>query len=104
EWHQALTIRSPFPNDELYDPEFFYYQIEWRPTEIIWRIGPSKDKLQVIGYMNDEVTMIPNNQMVMLVTQEYHRTDWWPPMPFPQEFIPYLKDDLHGKIYGFEVE
>ncbi len=103
-WHQALTIRTPVSNDELYGKDYYYYQIEWKPTEIIWRIGPSKDKLVVVGYMNDEVTMIPNNQMVMLVTQEYHRTDWWPPMPFPQEYVPFLKSDLHGKIYDFEVE
>jgi hypothetical protein len=103
-WHQALTIRTPVPNDELYNPDYFLYQIEWKPTEIIWRIGPSKDRMRVVGYMNDEVTMIPNNQMVMLVTQEYHRTDWWPPMPFPQEYVPFLKEDLHGKIFDFEVE
>jgi hypothetical protein len=103
-WHQALTIRTPVPNDELYRPDYFFYQIEWLPTRIIWRIGPSKDRMRVVGYMDDQVTMIPNNQMVMLVTQEYHRTDWWPPMPFPQEYVPFLKEDLHGKIFDFEVE
>jgi len=103
-YYQAVTIRNPVSNADLYTPEFYYYQIEWRPNEIIWRIGPSKDQMRVIGYMNDEITMIPNNQMVMLVTQEYHRTDWWPPMPFRQEYIPFLKNDLEGKVFDFEIE
>lgn len=103
-WYQAITIRNPVSNADLYTPDFYYYQIEWRPTEIIWRIGPSKDRMRVIGYMNDEITMIPNNQMVMIVTQEYHRTDWWPPMPFRQEYVPFLKNDLEGKVYDFEIE
>lgn len=103
-WHQAITTRMPVKNSDLYSPPFYYYQIEWRPNEIIWRIGPSKDKLDVIGYVNDEVTSIPNNQMIMIITQEYHLTDWWPPMPFKQEYIPFLKNDLLGKIYEFEIE
>lgn len=103
-WHQAITTRTAVKNEDLYSGPFYYYQIEWRPNEIIWRIGPSKDQLKVVGYMNDEITMIPNNQMVMIVTQEYHLTDWWPPMPFKQEYIPFLKNDLIGKIYEFEIE
>lgn len=103
-WHQAITIKTPVKNNELYDGEYYYYQVEWKPNEIIWRIGPDKKHLKVVGYMNDEITMIPNNQMVMIVTQEYHLTNWWPPMPFKQEFIPFLKNDLVGKIYEFEIE
>lgn len=103
-WHQAITTRMPVKNSDLYSPDFYYYQIEWRPNEIIWRIGPSKDQLKVIGYVNDEITSIPNNQMIMIVTQEYHLTEWWPPMPFKQEYIPFLKNDMIGKIYDFEIE
>jgi hypothetical protein len=103
-WHQAITTRTPVKNSDLYSPDFYYYQIEWRPNEIIWRIGPSKDQLNVIGYVNDEITSIPNNQMIMIVTQEYHLTEWWPPMPFKQEFIPFLKNDMIGKIFEFEIE
>ncbi|MFZ4613119.1 MAG: hypothetical protein ACOYNH_05500, partial [Bacteroidia bacterium] len=79
-------------------------QIEWKPGEIIWRIGPDKNKLKEIGYMNDNYSSIPNNQMVLLVTQEYHQSSWWPPIPFKQEFIPYPKNDIIGKVFSVEVE
>lgn len=103
-YYQALTIRKAIKHAEINEKDFYYYQIEWKPNEIIWRIGPSKDKMQVVGYMNDKITSIPNNQMIMIITQEYHLSDWWPPIPFKQEFIPFNKTDMVGKVYEVEVE
>ncbi len=103
-YYQALTTRHAVKQSEILEPEFYYYQIEWKPNEIIWRIGPSKDKMVVVGYMNDLVTSIPNNQMILVISQEYHLSDWWPPIPFKQELIPFPKNDLVGKVYEVEVE
>jgi len=104
DYYQALTIKHEEKNSELFNGEFYFYQIEWKPGEIIWRIGPDKNKLKEIGYMNDNYSSIPNNQMVLLVTQEYHQSSWWPPIPFKQEFIPYPKNDIIGKVFSVEVE
>ena len=101
--YKALTIKSPISN-EFFKEDYYYYEIEWRPNEIIWRVGPSEDKMQVVGYMNDEYTAIPNNQMLCIVTQEYHYSEWWPPIVFEQGLIPYNKSDIEGSVYEIVVE
>ena len=84
--------------------EYYYFQIEWRPNEIIWRVGPEKENLHVVGYMNDKVTTIPNNQMLAVITQEFHFSEWWPMSPYKQENIPFSKEDLNGMLYSLEIE
>jgi len=101
--YKALTTKTPISND-VFKEDYYYYEIEWRPTEIIWRIGPSPDKMEVVGYMNDEYTLIPNNQMLCIITQEYHYSEWWPPVVFYQGLIPYNKTDIEGRVYEIVVE
>jgi hypothetical protein len=106
-WHKyynATTIRNPISNNELFDAEYYYYEIEWKPNEIIWRVGPSLDKMKVMGYMNSTFTAIPNNQMRAIVTQEYHYGEWWPPIVWDQKNIPYPKNDIKGKVYEIIIE
>ena len=101
--YKALTIRTPISN-EVFKNDYYYYEIEWRPTEIIWRIGPTPDDMHVVGYMNEENTCIPNNQMICIMTQEYHYSEWWPPVVFWQGLIPYNKTDIEGEIFEIAVE
>jgi hypothetical protein len=103
-WYKAVTSKYPASDEELFGGNGYYFQIEWKPREIIWRIGPSKDKLRVVGYMNDRVTSIPNNQMLMVLTQEYHPSQWWPESQYEQEYIPFLMKDLEGRLYEVEIE
>jgi hypothetical protein len=104
EWYNAVTQKNPVPDDVLFKPDYYYFQIEWKPREIIWRIGPEKDKLRVVGYINDEITSIPNNQMLMIFTQEYHYSSWWPKSPFKQENVPFPAKDMEGIIYEVTIE
>ena len=106
-WHKyynATTIRNPAPNKELFDNEYYYYEIEWKPNEIIWRAGPSLDNMKVMGYMNNSFTAIPNNQMLAVVTQEFHYGEWWPPIVWDQKNIPYPKKDMVGKVFEIIIE
>lgn len=102
--YRALTQKQYESDDELFAGEFYYFEIEWKPNEIIWRIGPNPEKMRVVGYMNDEISTIPNNQMTLIVTQEYHNTKWWPGSPFIQENIPFPSKDLIGEIYELVIE
>lgn len=102
--YKAITSKYPIKNNKLYDPEFFYYEIEWKPTEIIWRAGPTPDNMEICGYMNDEYTSIPNNQMLCIITQEFHYAEWWPFQPFSQNGVPFPKNDIKGKVYEIVVE
>jgi len=104
EKYRALSQKTYQSDDELFGSDYYYFEIDWRPTEIIWRIGPSPDKMRVVGYMNDQSTSIPNNQMTLIVTQEYHNTKWWPGSPFDQENLPFPSKDLIGKIYELVIE
>ena len=103
-YYNATTIRTPISNNELFDSEYYYYEIEWKPDEIIWRVGPSLNNMKVMGYMNNTFTSIPNNQMRAVVTQEYHYGEWWPPIVWDQKNIPYPKSDIVGKVYEIVVE
>ncbi|MCX6252155.1 MAG: hypothetical protein NTX61_15580 [Bacteroidetes bacterium] len=102
--YRALTEKTPEPDDELFGSPYYYFQIDWEPTEIIWRIGPSKDKLRVVGYVNEMVTSIPNNQMFLIITQEFHNTKWWIGSPYSQDNIPFPKNDIVGEIFEITIE
>ena len=103
-WYQALTTRTPEKDDELFKSTYYYYQFEWTPEYIIWRVGSEKNKLRVVGYMDNTVTSVPNNQMIAVITQEYHLSEWWPPIPFKQEYIPFPKNNITGELYELTIE
>ena len=103
-FYKALTSKIPVSHEELYKNDYFYFEIEWLPTKIIWKIGPEKNKLRTICAMKDEFSSIPNNQMVMIFTQEWHNQEWWPTAPFKQNFIPYPSKDIVGEILEVDVE
>lgn len=103
-WYKALTTKVPAKNKEVFGSEFYYFEIEWLPTKLIWRIGPSPDKLRIVCIMDESVTAIPNNQMIPIITQEWHSQEWWPTAPFKQNFIPFPKKDIVGKIMEIVVE
>lgn len=103
-WYQAITIRTPQDHDEMFKRDHYWYEIEWTPEHIAWRIGPEKDQLELVGYMDKTVTMIPDNQMVVVVTQEFHDSEWWKPAPFNQRNIPYPKNPVVGKVLAVEIE
>ena len=100
---QAMTIRAPISSN-VFKNEYYYYEIDWEPKSITWRLGPSPDKMQVVGYMSDEYSSIPDNQMLCIVTQEYHYSEWWAPVVFWQGLIPYNKSDIVGKVFEIVVE
>ena len=102
--YRALTEKSLEKDDALFKSDFYYFEIDWRPTEIIWRIGHDLKHLRVVGYMNDKVTSIANNQMLFIITQEFHNTQWWPGTPYKQENIPFPSKDMVGEIYDFTIE
>lgn len=102
--YRALTEKKEESDDELFGSDYYYFEIEWKPTEIIWRIGPQPDKMRIVGYMNDKVTSIPNNQMLLIITQEYHNTKWWPGAPYSQDNLPFPLNDIPGEIYELVIE
>ncbi len=102
--YRALTQKSPERDDELFGSSYYYFQIDWQPDKIIWRIGPSKDKMRVVGYMDDKVTSIPNNQMLLIITQEFHNTKWWVGSAYSQDNTPFPKVDYVGEIFELTIE
>jgi hypothetical protein len=103
-WYQALTTKYPVKDDELNKRDYYYYQIEWKPDTLIWRIGPEKDNMKIVCFMDAKITTVPNNQMLMVITQEYHPSIWWPESPQLLEYIPFPKNSIEGKILEIEIE
>lgn len=103
-WYKALTIKTPENDDELFGKSRYWYEIEWTPESITWRVGPDKDHMRAVGYMNNDYTVIPDNQMSLIISQKFPDSDWWVPAPYDQRYIPYPKNPLTGKIYAVEVE
>lgn len=101
--YRALTSRIGL-NPNIFSQDYYYYEIEWKPTEIIWRVGPNPENMQVVGYMSEKETSIPNNQMNAIITQEFHYSQWWLPEVFEQGNVPFPKNDLVGKIYEITIE
>ncbi len=102
--YRALTEKTPERDDELFGSPWYYFQIDWQPDKIIWRIGPSKDKMRVVGYVDDKVTSIPNNQMLLIITQEFHNTKWWIGSAYSQDNTPFPKVDYVGEIFEVTIE
>lgn len=96
-WYKALTSKYENPQSQTLGKPF-YFEIEWKPTEIIWRLGQSKNQMKVIGDMNNTTTKIPNNQMIAVITQEFHDGSWWPTAPFNQNNVPFPKSDIKGYV------
>lgn len=103
-FNKLITSKVSAPHDEVFDGDYYYFEIDWQPTRIIWRIGKDKKNMKEICRMNDKMTSIPNNQMIMLLTQEFHYQEWWPTAPFLQNYIPFPKNNLEGKLLEIEIE
>ncbi|HOY39043.1 MAG: hypothetical protein KBB11_02595 [Bacteroidales bacterium] len=102
--YRAVIEKYFISDDEVFGRDYYYFQIDWQPDKIIWRIGPEKDKLFVVGFVDESISMIPNNQMLLIITQEFHNTQWWPGSPYLQENIPFPKNAITGEIYEITIE
>jgi hypothetical protein len=102
--YRAVTEKSMEPDDALFGPNGYWFEITWRPDEIIWRVGPSPDELRVVGYMNSSMTSVPNTPMSLVVSQEFHNTRWWPGSPYEQGCVPFPSKDLVGRVFEVRVE
>ena len=101
---RSKFIRTPINEDKIFKRDYYYFQIGWYPDSIVWKIGPSMDKLYTVGYMDKTITKIPDNQMLAVMSQEFHHGDWWPPVAFHQDNIPYPKNDIIGKLFEIRIE
>ncbi|MGP1514734.1 MAG: hypothetical protein ACTTJH_02110 [Bacteroidales bacterium] len=101
--YRNLSSRVELSNNIFLEP-YYYYVIEWKPNEIIWYVGKDLKNLTVVGYMSSQFTEIPNNQMVPVITQEYHYSEFWPPVIFEQGNLPYQSEDTKGILYELIVE
>ncbi len=102
--YRAVTTKHMAPDDDLFGSEYYYFQIDWQPDKIIWRIGPEKNKLYEVGYIDNTISAIPDNQMLLIITQEFHNTNWWPGSPYLQENIPFPAKDYVGEVYEITIE
>ena len=104
DWQKMLISKAPVVYSRIAASNYFFFEIEWQPTKIIWRVGPERDKMEVLCVMDDSITTIPNNQMLPVVTQEWLTKAPWYLSSYEQNFIPYPKDDVVGRIMELWVE
>lgn len=102
-FNKLITSKISAPHKEVFNDDFYYFEIDWQPQRIIWRIGKDKNNLREICRMDNTMTSIPNNQMLMVMSQEFHYQEWWPTAPFLQNFTPFPKNNLVGKLLEVEI-
>ncbi len=102
--YRAVTEKSMEADDALFGPDGYWFEIDWRPDEIIWRIGTSPDKLRTVGYMNSGMTSVPEVPMWLVISQEFHNTTWWPGSPYDQAGVPFPAKDIEGRLFSVIVE
>ena len=42
--------------------------------------------------------------MLLIITQEFHNTKWWPGTPYSQDNIPFPANDILGKVFDLTIE
>lgn len=106
----------PLMDDATFFDGSLCYEIEWKPTELIFKIGTAWDNLTTYGYFNSDFTLIPNVPMSLIIAQ--HQLSTFDDLSTPQDesgkpynynahhhqFIPFWKDDIVGKVIEFTVE
>ncbi|MEO6304287.1 MAG: hypothetical protein ABIP51_14065 [Bacteroidia bacterium] len=102
-FNKLITSKVAVAHKEVFNDDFYYFEIDWQPQRIIWRIGKDKKNMREICRMDGNMTAIPNNQMLMVMSQEFHYQEWWPTAPFLQNYIPFPKNDLIGKLLEVEI-
>ncbi len=55
DWYKAITLKNVNHQNNIVG-DIMYYEIDWQPDRIIWRIGISKNDMKVIGYMDSSST------------------------------------------------
>ncbi|MGZ4085831.1 MAG: hypothetical protein ACXVPD_00115 [Bacteroidia bacterium] len=103
-FNKLVTAKKSAPHEEVFNDDYYYFEIDWQPERIIWRIGKDKASLKEICRMDGTMTSIPNNQMVMVMSQEFHYQEWWPTAPFKTNFIPFPKNNIVGELLEVEIE
>lgn len=103
DWYKALTTKTEINHDSIFNRPY-YYEIDWQPDKITWRIGLDRNNMLEVAYMDNTVSSVPDNQMVVVFTQEFHDSKWWPLSPFLQELVPYPKNDIMGEILELQIE
>lgn len=102
-WYKALTIKTESPSAETVGG-IYYYEIDWKPNSITWQIGTDSESMKEIGFMDNTITKIPDNQMVPVMSQEFHYGHWWPMAPYSQGDIPYPASPISGALYEIVIE
>jgi len=101
-WYKALTLKYQAEHNVIFGQPY-YFEIGWYPDRIEWKIGKTPETMELIGYMDNTVTTIPDNQMIIVFSQEFHDSSWWPLSPFAQDNIPFPEKDIEGQIYEIEI-
>ncbi len=102
-WYKAISIKTERDHD-LTVGSPIWYEIDWRPDTIQWRIGTSPDAMDLVGYMDATGTKVPNNQMSPVMSQEWHYSHWWVTNPYPQGSLPYPKNPIKGMLFEIIIE
>lgn len=102
--YRAVTQKTLELDSVLFGPGGYWFEIDWRPEEIFWRIGATPDDMRVVGYMNSTMTEIANVPMDLLISQEFHNTRWWPGSTYEQGYIPFPAKDYVGEVYEVVIE
>lgn len=95
----AIKQASRIKHDELFGKDF-WYEIEWTPTEVFYRIGPDENNLQLVGYMDGDRVKLPEAAETLIINIEFlGNAD-----TYATEDIPFNSEPITAKIKQVIIE
>lgn len=95
----AIKQASRMNHDDMFGKDF-WYEIEWTPTEVFYRIGPTENNMQLVGYMDGTQVKLPEAAEDLIINIEFlGNAD-----TYATDDIPFNSEPITAKIKKVIIE
>ncbi len=100
----SINFKKLVKKEKLQQAAFIYLKVIWSPENIKWQWSEDGKQFSTLCEMNSDITSIPNNQMLLVYSQEFKEEERWAPGHLAQEDYPLFNDLPAFRVYQISVE